>query len=341
VYAAHQARASLLPLLDAARVAAEASALLRQPVELVAGEISAEPFLPGERRVSLEFQGTGVRCWVEAEAALKVRAVEAALGLGPGLLDPARKAAPEVEGAWAAILVAVARRCALEGAPRLAGEPRAGEAAVVAATARLGGEAFSLRIGVPLEAIPAATRFDRAALAGLGAMPLTVPLVGARGLATPEDLAGMVPGAAWFPGEAWAIRRELEGWAGSGWLACGGAERGAEVELRRDGASLALVLGRSCGSLSWEPPMTTPPEDDAPEADLPDALAETPVVVRVEVASVTLEAQQWARLGPGDVVATGVRLGEPVVLRAGGSVFARGELCILEGELAVKILQRL
>jgi len=315
-------------------------------VELAAGEISAEPFLPGERRVSLEFQGTGARCWVEAEAALKVRAVEAALGMGPGLLDPVRKAAPEVEGAWAAILVAVARRCVLEGAPRLAGEPRAAEAAVVAATARLGGEAFSLRIGVPLEAIPAAARFDRAALAGLGAMPLTVPLVGARGLATPEDLAGMVPGAAWFPGEAWAIRRELEGWTGRGWLACGGAERGAEVELRGDRASLTLVLGRSCGSLSWEPPMTTPPEDDAPkadapEADLPDALAETPVVVRVEVASVTLEAQQWAQLGPGDVVATGVRLGEPVVLRAGGSVFARGELCILEGELAVKILQRL
>jgi flagellar motor switch/type III secretory pathway protein FliN len=36
-----------------------------------------------------------------------------------------------------------------------------------------------------------------------------------------------------------------------------------------------------------------------------------------------------------------VRLGEPVVLRAGGSVFARGELCVLDGELAVKILQRM
>ena len=88
--------------------------------------------------------------------------------------------------------------------------------------------------------------------------------------------------------------------------------------------------------------MPTPiPEADASEAQLPDALAETPVVVRVEVASVTLEAQQWARLGAGDVVATGVRLGEPVVLRAGGSVFARGELCVLDGELAVKILQRM
>ena len=76
----------------------------------------------------------------------------------------------------------------------------------------------------------------------------------------------------------------------------------------------------------------------APGDDPALALAAAPVVLRVEVATVTLEAQQWARLGPGSVVATGVRLGEPAVLRVGGAVVARGELCDLEGELAVRIL---
>jgi flagellar motor switch/type III secretory pathway protein FliN len=310
------------------------------------------------RRVPLEFQGTEARCWIEAEPALQLRAVEAALGLAPGLNDPLRGVSPEVEGAWAALLVALARRCARDAAPRLGAPPGPGDAAVLAATVRLGGELFALRVGVPLATIPRTSRFDRAALAGLGAAPLTQALVAARGLATAEDLAGMTPGAAWLPGAAWTMRpgeggvmrpgeeggksRPGGGWSGAGWLAFGGSEVAAPVELRSEEGPLALVLGRSCGSLSWEPPMPTPiPEADASEAQLPDALAETPVVVRVEVASVTLEAQQWARLGAGDVVATGVRLGEPVVLRAGGSVFARGELCVLDGELAVKILQRM
>lgn len=83
-----------------------------------------------------------------------------------------------------------------------------------------------------------------------------------------------------------------------------------------------------------------PDTPDHPDLDLAGAIAESPVVLRVEVASVTLEAQHWARLAPGDVVTTGVRIGEPVTLRAGGAVFARGELCDLDGELAVRILHR-
>jgi flagellar motor switch/type III secretory pathway protein FliN len=55
---------------------------------------------------------------------------------------------------------------------------------------------------------------------------------------------------------------------------------------------------------------------------------------------VTLTAQEWADLGPGGVLATGVKLGAPVVLRAGGVAIARGELCELDGEVAVRILER-
>ncbi len=84
--------------------------------------------------------------------------------------------------------------------------------------------------------------------------------------------------------------------------------------------------------------MTTlaPDGDDA----LAEALAEAPLVLRVEVASVTLSARAWAELGAGDVVTTGVRLGEAAVLRAGGVPAARGELCVVDGELAVRILEK-
>jgi flagellar motor switch/type III secretory pathway protein FliN len=64
---------------------------------------------------------------------------------------------------------------------------------------------------------------------------------------------------------------------------------------------------------------------------------ESPVVVRVEVGAVTLSAREWAELGPGDVIETGRRIADPVVLRVAGREVARGELVNLEGELGVRI----
>jgi flagellar motor switch/type III secretory pathway protein FliN len=89
-------------------------------------------------------------------------------------------------------------------------------------------------------------------------------------------------------------------------------------------------------------PPTSFPELADPNAppDLSSALADAPLVLRVEVATISLEAQAWAGAGPGDVLATGVRLGNPVILRAGGLAVATGELCDLDGEIAVRILDR-
>lgn len=74
--------------------------------------------------------------------------------------------------------------------------------------------------------------------------------------------------------------------------------------------------------------------------ELAEALAEAPVVLRVEVASITLSAKAWAEVAAGDVIATGVRLGEAAVLRAGGVTAARGELCVVDGEIAVRIVEK-
>ena len=70
---------------------------------------------------------------------------------------------------------------------------------------------------------------------------------------------------------------------------------------------------------------------------LRDIALEAPVVVRVEVASVTLTARQWGALRPGDVLETGLRLSEPVVLRVAGREVARGELVSIDGELGVRV----
>jgi flagellar motor switch protein FliN/FliY len=67
------------------------------------------------------------------------------------------------------------------------------------------------------------------------------------------------------------------------------------------------------------------------------AVLDAPIVVRIELGAVTMTARQWSELEPGDVIETGCRIAEPVVLRVGGREVARGELVSIEGELGVRI----
>ena len=69
-------------------------------------------------------------------------------------------------------------------------------------------------------------------------------------------------------------------------------------------------------------------------------LEEAPVVVRVELGAVEMTARKWASLAEGDVMTLGRRLGEPAILRVAGVEVARGELVIVEGEMAVRITKR-
>jgi flagellar motor switch/type III secretory pathway protein FliN len=57
--------------------------------------------------------------------------------------------------------------------------------------------------------------------------------------------------------------------------------------------------------------------------------------------AVTMPAREWAGLAPGDVIALGKRVSEPVVLRVAGLEVARGELVDIEGELGVRIRERI
>lgn len=72
-----------------------------------------------------------------------------------------------------------------------------------------------------------------------------------------------------------------------------------------------------------------------------EALGDVPIVVRIEIGEARMTAREWASLGRGDVVSLGRRVGEPVLLRAGGIALARGELVDVDGEVGVRILDRL
>jgi flagellar motor switch/type III secretory pathway protein FliN len=116
-------------------------------------------------------------------------------------------------------------------------------------------------------------------------------------------------------------------------LAAASHDRGVLGTLSRDGK---IVLGGESIQLLQDPGELMS-DTGKPEASLSDAVLDSPIVVRVEVGAVSLTAREWAELGPGDVIETGRRIAEPVILRVAGREVARGELVNLEGELGVRI----
>jgi flagellar motor switch/type III secretory pathway protein FliN len=81
--------------------------------------------------------------------------------------------------------------------------------------------------------------------------------------------------------------------------------------------------------------------DGEETASILSAVGDVPVVVRVEIGEARLLAREWAAIRPGDVLTVGTRVGEAVVLRVGGVPVARGQLVEVDGEVGVRIEERI
>jgi flagellar motor switch/type III secretory pathway protein FliN len=339
VEATARARRALAASFDLAHVVEKASALLGVPVEVQAREITLEGGLRASGGVSVTLATDGAPAIaLDLEAGLAARIAARVAGRDVPWLDPSRPVPPEVAGATAAFLVALARRTS-DRPWRLAANGPAGSLVCARFVVLIGAEVFSAAAAVSTAAvIPPARPFDRAALASLGEVPVSVPLVAATSLASRADLDALVVGSAWAPGDGWTIRRTLDGgWAGSAALVPPRAESGLAVRVEGLGTATTLVVTPGLAVSPWEARVS---DDSSTSPDPSEPLGDADVVVRVEVATVTLPARSWAALTAGDVVTTGIRVGEPVTLRAGGVAFARGELCVVDGEIAVRIVER-
>lgn len=208
-------------------------------------------------------------------------------------------------------------------------------------TVLLGDEAYSFCAHALAQ--PAPTRgalpFDSKRLHALGDVRLSLPVVAGRALIEPSCWQQLREGDALMPGSGWFVQTSPEGLVGPIALCSGGACWGLSASLQSGGQ---LVLGN--GSMSVDPHADENDSQVSDEAQQPpaselvaQALADTPVVVRVELGAVTLTAREWASLQPGDVIATGRRIAERVSLRIGGQTVASGELVDVEGELGVRI----
>lgn len=286
---------------------------------------------------------------VVAERALAALVVARALRREtPDVIGGTPTWTPALGGAFGAVLFALVRRAhssvalsvlhvgpssALE-TERLRADP---EIVRVALTVAIERDAFTLRLLVPraqcLAAGPA--EFSAEVLERLGPTPLSMPVVACVSRAVVSDVGELRPGDAFMPG-AWRLsrspRRELRGVA---WLANPGSDSGIRVQLADEGH---LVLAGGMDALTGaEDDMVESNEDHA----LVGAVGDVPVVVRVEIGEARMPARDWASLARGDVVALGHRLGDPVLLRVGGVAVARGELVDIEGEVGVRIRERI
>ncbi|HTV25593.1 MAG TPA: FliM/FliN family flagellar motor switch protein, partial [Polyangiaceae bacterium] len=164
-----------------------------------------------------------------------------------------------------------------------------------------------------------------------GSVPLRVPWIAALSAATVSDLEGLGVGDVWVPGkEAWVEGEPLV----AGLLAAPGAERA--MPIRVEGERIVLGAGAVPVHEERTEELTSMSQE---ESELTQIVGETPLVVRVELGSLEMSAAEWAALRPGDVLTSGRRLDEPVVLRTGGREIARGELVDIEGEIGVRITQ--
>jgi type III secretion system YscQ/HrcQ family protein len=308
--------------------------------------------------------------WVEAESTL------ASAVLGRVLRRPLRvplaaadARSPSLAGALAAVLVACARRDhrgpplrvlsagssadvpvrPIPGPGRAAdapSRPHQGDSpahpsealGVALLTVLLDRDAFSARVVVPIADGRPAPRsaWDRATLAALGPLPLSLPIVACAVRLPVADLASLMPGDA-LVASPWRLHTAGAALLGPVHLAAPSSAVGLRAELVEE---RRLVLRGEVEPLVE----SNDTEDSMGEGDEVDALVENvgaiPVVLRVEIGEATMAAREWAALGRGDIITLRRRVGDPVVLRVGDIPVATGELVSVDGEVGVRIVAR-
>ena len=317
-------------VLEPMRFAAALSELTESEVSIIVRRITcAEPRRRPTIELGFELADTGVRCALSLEPEFAANALARVLRR-PITLSQQGALDDSLSGALHALLFELARRSGARGAMYLLepGEAKARARDVyIEATVLLEGIAHQALVALELGEVPAARE---PALAELGELPIAVPLVVGWSLAERAALADFLPGNAWFPGPGLWLDQNR---AGAIALAAPAQDYGLSATLSHDGK--IVLRGGSVPLLPDAGELMSDPEK--PEASLSDAVLDSPVVVRIEVGAVSMSAREWAALSPGDVIESGRRIAEPVVLRVAGREVARGELINLEGELGVRI----
>lgn len=296
-------------------------------------------------------EGLDRACLLECEAPLAVALVAGALRQpAPAVVDPAKVPTARIAGALGAVVLAAARKARSEAVRVLAAGPshalyndllRArGELATTQVTVLLGHQAYAAAFstGVPG---PASRSGASWSLEDLGILPLQLQVTAAFTTLSQDDLATLEVGDVLVPpGLAYELDKGAP--AGALWLGAARGEHGLAVDV--DDQGRWIYRGQEMRSWTAEAE-AAPSNEEQVEGDgerpMKEVAEEVPVVARVEIGSVEMSAAAWAGLRPGDAITTGRRVGSTVSLRVSGVEVARGELVQIDGEIGVRILEKL
>jgi flagellar motor switch/type III secretory pathway protein FliN len=338
--ASRAARVALQPAPELSRVEAALHDVLRVPADVVVHELSFGSELPAEPVARVRFLAVdgSLELTLAADPALVTFALARTLEQPTRLDDVVAELDDRLRGAYAAVALEVIRRATpaplafFAAAEREApAQAQAAACVLVRMTVLLDGRRFALLAHVSGRFGQRDVRSPAATLVELGALVIELPVVSGLCVLTRRELALLRPGDAVLPGSGLWIDGSGKG---RGVIAAKTAETGCSVEITGRG-SLVLLGERVTVTADSDPPDER--RMDEPDATLAQALIDAPVVIRIEVASVSMPAREWAQLKPGDVIETGQLVAEPVVLRVAGLEVATGELVSVDGELGVRI----
>jgi flagellar motor switch protein FliN len=284
---------------------------------------------------------------IETESALASALVCGALGQKRPRVLVAERPTAALCGSTAAVLVALGRRGGLALRVFAAGplqelardlERAQGPLGRQAGLIELGSDTFSGAIwrGLqPRDAMRPGGNVSRSQA------PIRLTLVAARCELTVAEVRALGVGDVFVPLPA-LHTLGAAGLLGPVTLTHGLRESGLGAKLTEAGLEISfepVALGRVPGDHGTNMPLSDNSVPSAP-ATMQDLLDDAPVVLRVEVGHAELPAREWAGLRPGDVIPLGVTPSQPVVLRVSGTELARGTLVLVDGEVGVRITEK-
>jgi flagellar motor switch/type III secretory pathway protein FliN len=344
-------RRALARSIDETKIAEALSDLLGERATIHVSSVdvvSADPEMAYGLSLALVTSDDAVRVRIDLDRQLARALVARVVGRPAGLGDPRAATSPEIDGALLAIVCAVARRAhgasdSLRpmgpGSWALAPGERA---LLVRGSLAIGSDSYAVNAVVQARR-PFSVESGSSAeqLEALGALPISLPVVVGVAAGPAGELFGMATGDVFLPGEGWTVARSgtagARGFTGKVILTAPNQDQGITGTLGEDGSIVVVGVGPT--SHDVEATMSTSKRNETTATS--EVILDAPLVVRVELGSVTLAAREWAALGPGDVIAVGRRVSEPIILRIAGQEVAHGELVDIEGELGVRIRDRI
>jgi type III secretion system YscQ/HrcQ family protein len=257
-----------------------------------------------------------------------------------------------MEGSFALACILAARALCEPGAPpvfraatdRWDDVDRAlakGECALWPVAVRVGDFSGSAALIMPASAVRAVRERDPLWAARVEALDVSASLVCARSLVAREELEGLSAGSVIVLG-APLFKTDAGSIAGPMTLSLGPVECPVSFDatsVRCEGEPRARrSLAMATSDDENKPMNSTGATDPGARTAL---LATVPVEVEIVIARGIFAVGEVAAWRPGEVIALPTRVGEPVEIRAGGRLVARAELCDVDGEVGVRVLELL